>query len=392
MNNIEEYIPNEHVYKTTDDFNASGIVDSEDLLILHFNIRSIHRNIELLEAYLSTITKKPDLIFCSEAWLNTDKGFDEIEGYIRYSNNSTLNRADGVILYVNHNLKHQFAIESDGNLNTANVIVETKQAKIKFTGLYRCHDYPVKNFIADCKDLLIRNKEWSNHVIIGDDNIDTIDEELDSCDYLSNMLEYQYLPYINSITRPRDSGGTCIDHIFIKCRNLVAISGKIEQNITDHYPIFTAIKNEYKDETVHFKSINYNKITNLAGSVNWNDILSIREPTEALAKLTEKIKELIRQCTRKIHNKKTYKRKNWMTYGLMCSCNTKQKLYNAWKKDNANMQLKNEYCAYSNKLRHLLRLAKNNYDKRRLKNANIKDFWKFIKEKTNKTMAKKKSH
>ena len=110
-----------------------------------------------------------------------------------YTNNSRINKADGVIIHVKKNLKHSANVETYGKLQMLNISLNLDNGLTKISGIYRCHDYPVHDFLEDFQLFLKENKHIDNHLIIGDVNIDIIEEDIDSCSYMDNLLEMSYL-------------------------------------------------------------------------------------------------------------------------------------------------------------------------------------------------------
>ena len=119
--------------------------------------------------------------------------------------------------------------------------------------------------------------------------------------------------------------------------------------------------------------------------MNWQEVLTIQDPSIALSCIIEKINNLSCKSLQKI--KKKCKPRHWITKGLIISFNTKQKLYNNCRNNLNNksieLKLKIKYKRFGNLLKNLLRSAKNNYENKTLKRANIKEYWQFIKTKLN---------
>ena len=384
---FNELLYKELIFNNCDEFNQNILTSKEDIFILHLNIRSISRNHILLAALIANFTKEPEIIICTESWITHIKGLIDLDGYSMQTNESSINKCDGVLIYIKKNIQHITQIKSYGKLQAINVTLQLNNGKNTITGIYRCHDYQEHEFIEDLKLFLKDNTHTENHLIIGDVNIDIIQENTNSSDYMDNLLEMSYLPYISSATRPNnDNGGSCIDHIFIKSKNnkFSYTTGKLLYTITDHIPIFAIIKNNkiIKGENNNY-SLNYKKLLNLSTKVDWNKVLTIQDPSEALSMLTDKIKKLMNESVKKV-NKKNKSRNPWMTNGLIISCNTKNNLYKLWQKNKNDKIIELKYKQYANKLRHLLRLAKDNFDTKIIKNANIQTFWQFIKSKLNK--------
>lgn len=71
-------------------------------LIMSINIRRITKNHTKLETFLERLQNKPDIIICTETGNidNNNKNFFKLSGYNMYRNESFINIADGVILYI----------------------------------------------------------------------------------------------------------------------------------------------------------------------------------------------------------------------------------------------------------------------------------------------------
>ncbi|XP_024942340.1 uncharacterized protein LOC112494575, partial [Cephus cinctus] len=94
--------------------------------------------------------------------------------------------------------------------------------------------------------IFIKSLEIKPYVIIGDFNINILDCNTISTEFLDNLLEKGFLPGITNTTRPSNITteiGTCIDNIFIKTDFLDTKAITLMVPITDHYPLFLEIKN-----------------------------------------------------------------------------------------------------------------------------------------------------
>lgn len=69
-------------------------------------------------------------------------------GYNHYTNDSTTNRSDGVVLFVAHHIRQNSIIKQFRKLNFVSITLELlENTKIKISGMYRCFDYDVTTFI-----------------------------------------------------------------------------------------------------------------------------------------------------------------------------------------------------------------------------------------------------
>ena len=187
------------------------LISDDNLVILNVNIRSLNCNFELLESFI---------IICTESWNISHIDYFSIQGYTVYYNHGVLNRADGVVMYIDNRLNTtHFVVEEVGNLKILTCNVNILNNILKISALYRCHDCEKESFISNLKVYLNQNKNNKSHIVMGDFNINILDMDNDAEEYLNNFFENGYLPYFNKITMPSKKDpnkGTCIDNVFVK--------------------------------------------------------------------------------------------------------------------------------------------------------------------------------
>ena len=66
------------------------------------------------------------------------------------------------------------------------------------------------------KKYIDSNKNTKNHTIVGDFNIDIMQDDNATSEFLNNFTEKEYIPCFLGITRLANDGygGTCIDNFF----------------------------------------------------------------------------------------------------------------------------------------------------------------------------------
>lgn len=289
-------------------------------LILCVNIRSLNANFEKLEIFIESLSaKKPCIIICTETWNLQYPQYYQLQGYKSYYNESKINKADGVILYVKNNIYEETRLEVIDRLSivTSDISLLSGE-KIRVSAMYRCHDIPKTEFINSVRKFLSINVNIKNHCIFGDFNIDIREnnennnnfENNISQDFLNNYLEHEYIPYFRGITRLSldNTKGTCIDNCFAKTRNVELESFKLNVPFNDHYPLIISIerlkiqKSNEKIETY----INYSKLRNIAKKIQWNCVTRIQDPNNALNELIKMIHSCVEKstCTKAPNRKK----------------------------------------------------------------------------------------
>ena len=278
------------------------------------------------------------------------------------------------------------SIEEVGNSKFISSVIKIRQNKsLKITGVYRCHTVEKEAFIESLREYLNNNAKTKNHIIIGDFNINLLDTDTISTMFLNSFLDMGYLPFFNSITRPSDTDGSCIDNMFVKYNFDGINSSYTYANVfADHYPILLTIEHKTSD----FKSIiNYKKLVKKVNEIDWTEVLISEDLEEATDILIKKIQEKI-ECSKFLIklNRKHKPRTKWITPGLIKSCNTKEKLYKEWKLHKNNSSLKEKYIKYCKVLDKLIKTAKNKYEQKAVssKHNDSKKLWQYINEKLGK--------
>lgn len=220
-----------------------------DFKFIHLNIRSINKNFLELCVLLQSFTHDFDIIILTETWLYHDFGYD-INGYNKLVKVNKYNKCDGIVIYFKNSIDISVIEAEIGHCNSLHFKIKLDKSEIFFTAIYRSPKNNKNDFIDNLEQYL-SNLEGHNHIIVGDINIDILEDSIDliGSKYMNVLHEYGFVKYLNAITRPSIISGTCIDHIFLKTQNNWSfIPGVLSSAITDHYIVFSLLKisnNEY---------------------------------------------------------------------------------------------------------------------------------------------------
>lgn len=384
--NVEIYSESE--FSTLSKLNES--IRDFNWLILYINVRRLNVNITLLESYIASLSFQPQIVVCSETWILENPNLYKIDNYKIYYNNGNINSADGVVIYIREDIVHTVNIvEYDAFKVLDCKIILGENNHLTLTALYRCHDFPKVNLINVMERIVENNSK--NHLIIGDFNINILNNEIEAEDLLNNCYLSGYLPLFNSITRPNENGGTCIDNIFAKS-TIDLQPFKHAQVFTDHYPLLCAfnIMEANNKTTNFFCKLNYKKLLMVAENTDWSIINDIDDPDVAINQLISNITNCIEKATLKIKKSKYIYRKPWMSSAILKSIEQKEFLYNLWKNNRSSVEYKNEYVTYNKYLKKIINEAKNNYEIKLVeKNSNnSRNLWKYINNKMGKNNKK----
>lgn len=355
-------------------------------LILLLNIRRLNINISSLEMYIANFSVKPQLIVCTETWLLENPYMYEIDNYKIYYNYGKINSADGVVIYVRTDVEHSVKVVDYEGFKTLECNVYLSKSKhLLVTALYRCHDFSKIEFNKTIKKILDNKEE--NHLIVGDYNINILNMDCESEELLNSCYAAGYLPLFNTVTRPNESGGSCIDNMYAKS-NFELKAYKHAQVFPDHYPLLCGIDLNSTNNILseHLYKVNYNKLLSASVSMDWSACTVLNDPDAMIDLFIEKIQYCIKISTYKIKKKKLIYRKPWMTSAIFESISHKEYLYNLWKNDKNSRFLKTQYKNYEKQLQKIIRAAKADHDvKIAEKSVNdSKKLWKFINTKLGK--------
>lgn len=322
-------------------------------MLMHLNIRSISANHKNLKIFLQSLKIKPDVLICTETWLEKAYFNYELDCYQSFNNDSRKNNADGIIVYVsnklisNHCVTHK--IENVECMNVLSIIIQLKNEEIiKISSFYRNHEVKKNLFIGKLKKYLEKNKNQQNHALVGDFNINTLVNNPDSKFFINTIIEKKYLPNFFTNTRTNDKGsGCCIDNFFTKLANRQIKAFKLLYKITDHYPLILTIKmNKAKDSTTLDQNkkffVDTDSLLDICNRLNWN----ISEQPDIHTKMDtviNKVKYAIKSSTKEIKLFSNNHRKDWVTKGIITSCEKKSQLYQTWKKDHNNKEKEDAY-------------------------------------------------
>lgn len=359
--------------------------------LYHNNIRSLTKNLDEMKVYLSQISTEFDCFVFTETWQLQDISLFRLENYNMIYNEGHFNQNDGVVIYLKSGINYESKIIRIGDIKVINVLIYFNNQNLSITAIYRSPSSSPYQFNQDLRNYLNENNTHIHNykIIVGDINIDILSDLDYSQEYLNIFSEAGYNSVINNYTRVTHSSKSCIDHIFVRsAQDLDLYEGIIlKSNITDHFATLLNLELE-KINTVETKEanfitkINFEKLKILADKENWDELSKgINDMDVIVDTLIDKLQYIIKGATYKI--KVAKKRKQWITSGLIKSTNRKNYLYKKSCNDPNNIQLKQEYNDYKNKLSTLIKVTKINYFKQQLQKANSsKNIWLTINNMT----------
>ena len=107
-----------------------------------------------------------------------------------YYNEGSIKGADGVVIYINEELKESTSTEVIKEVAYINTCILLKNGlKLNIASTYRSHGISKVDFIQTFKEILNKYKKAKNHFIVGDFNIDILKNDKIAEDYTNELLE-----------------------------------------------------------------------------------------------------------------------------------------------------------------------------------------------------------
>ena len=231
-------------YVTFSDYDRIMIDKKSALTILNYNIRSFNSNFDTFIASFNNYDVVPDILTLSETWF-TETSLTEIPHFRGY-HTIRPQRSGGVSVYVKDKIESKKIPHlsfCNSSLEVCTTEILTKHRNFYLIAIYRPHsNEPFENFLSNLNNVLsnelLRNK---SQIVLGDFNINHLDDSPRTISFLNCMQSYYMLPLITKPTRfpPNDSGSpSLLDQIWTNKPTASYKCGIILSDLTDHYPTY----------------------------------------------------------------------------------------------------------------------------------------------------------
>nr|CAI5829681.1 unnamed protein product [Callosobruchus analis] len=268
-----------------------------------------------------------------DAEINVKKIFTKMEqdGYLPFWNQSRNTNFDGCAVFTKEDIFQKCVLVEHGNVKCLRVSISKCNTEADILALYRSPSTDKGEFIESLSNILHQTSADSKKlgIFAGDININLLDNNCaETNDYLTVMNSFGYNNLINGVTRKTENTASCIDHLFIRCKdeNYSKITPVIlKRDLTDHYPILLnlKLKNKLTDTTQEnklYSKIDYALLSQTISTAKWDSVFSETNAETSTTNFIESFTNMIKSCTKeyKICNKKV-KLKPWITEGLILS-------------------------------------------------------------------------
>ena len=395
-NNFYDNAGNDCQYYTADKLNGT-VNYKTGFSIMHFNCRSLPQNFERIKESLIEINNNFDIVALTETWLNENNKDDYVlDGYEVCHIVRKNRKGGGVAVYIkngiNYKVIEEFCINKDNCFECVTVdLCGVMKKNIRISVMYR---QPGSN-IDECTETV--NNIFSNIsnsktcYLCGDLNIGLLnhDKHRKTKEFIDALYSLSMYPLIDRPSRITEYSATLIDNIFTNDLITDKLSGLIINDVSDHLPVFSIIKNNFNKshgEKKYFKMnniLNFENFKTELNNLDWNIIYEKNDVNLAYDCFIETIKNIYdRNCTcKKVYFTKKKNYKPWITKGLQNACKKKNNLYRRFircRSKDAEMK----YKIYKNKLTNILRYCEREYYNKTLElhKKDIKRTWKILNE------------
>lgn len=330
--------------------------------------------------------------------VNNVSDFD-IHGYYAVWNESKINRCDGCMVYVREEILQEYKVIEVNNVKCVKVSICKGNILADVLGYYRCHSINVDAFINDLESILTQGIGATDQnkicIFAGDININILNKNLSNTvsNYVTLLNSFGFASLINKPTRVQGNSKTCLDHIFVRCKDSVYDNLKsvvLHSDLTDHYPVLINIKSNTGITPANsgktIRLLDFQKLNNLMAETRWDSVIQEDDVERSAAGFIDHIKSFINLSSynKKITNKKV-KLKPWITSGLLISIRKRDFLKKQCTMNPNCMNTLNKYTIYRAELTRLLKKTKHEYYKTKINQnlGNSRQTWKIIREATN---------
>ena len=242
---INPYIGPDSVKNLTKD------IPNSDLTIFYTNIRSLSKNLDLLEELLHDWSYLPDILAITETKLSSKSYLPLLKllGYEFFHNDSITN-AGGVGIYIKSGFHYKIRIDLELKVDLCESIwfefesIISKSANFVVGVVYKhpaCKIGDFQDSFEKTLEKLHKNKQM--FYIVGDFNINLLECKTNNKveSYVNFLNNFNCLFCVDKPTRVTESSATLIDHFYSNDIRANITTHVVLTGISDHYSLFSSV-------------------------------------------------------------------------------------------------------------------------------------------------------
>ena len=373
----------------------------QEFSIFHINARSLKRNFDALDQYLSTLAFPFSIVAISETW-HTELSTEHfnLPGYSCLHRIRKERRGGGVSFYISSNLAFKERTDLSIEFQTDKVdclfieILSLPQHPVVCL-FYRPPDSDRYEFIDALSVVLqLMKNEKKPCYVLGDININLLANEDHGAagSLIDVMSSFGFIPLITLPTRVDEqrNSASLIDHLF--CNDLrrrhQILPAVLLTDISDHYPTVMILKSPHpirdsiKVQTRKMTPDCMDRFRDIIASTDWSVSLSHSGAQEAYSSFTNLLQQAYNEAF-PLRNivVEAHRYRPWLTDALKSAIKRKNKMFVNLKK-NPSLHADIQYKRYKNELTKILRAAELAYNNEIIERnkGNLRKTWDAIKE------------
>ena len=388
------------------DYHSSSINIVGNLNVIHWNVRSLKNKLDDLHNFLVSTSITWDVICIAETWLQSGiVEYYNLDHYNMVASCRNNGEGGGVAIYLHEKyvICERKDLESkvcETSFVEFNVQANTKIHNIIVGEIYKPPSLSSRIFFEYLESLVDKLENEKKTVILaGDFNYNLLANAKADCSFFKNLMEsYGFYQTIWKATRKQHQCDSLLDNILINIPSMIKSSGIIIDDLSDHLPIFTSmiigmqLPQKRKQITVFNRSKMPELIDFLQGKLQ--HFQNNTDANVACKQLTGAYEEGIKLFSKTFTpSRRQTAIKPWITPGLLCSINMKNKMYRKFLRSSST-ENENKYKQYRNVLVHLIRDAKKMYIQKALHESknDSKETWTVISNLLNKVKTRQSKY
>jgi hypothetical protein len=368
----------------------------KNLKIMHFNIRSLYKNIDNLKEYLTLYNYTPDIILLSETWIqakfNNHISSISIPNYTFISSSRDWSRGGGVGIYIKLGINYKKIHKLSANLPKTfehlliNVKGSTANSKVTVGVLYRPPNSKINDWFENFQTLhqSLCSSKTSDFILGGDFNINLLQKNNSSTTFSNILSSLDLQQTITEPTRIYKNTTSLLD-LFITNNPSQIISSNVLKHdaITDHESIYVIYKLNQPKFIPTTKIIRSTKHFNLDyflfdfQNLPFNTIYLDCNPVNMLTNFTSLIKSVIDKHAPLTKINITQPPAPWINKNIKKQIHVRNSLHRKYK-TNQLPEIFLKYTTLKKQIKFNLSLAKQNFITKCLQNPSTKGVWNVI--------------
>ena len=357
-NNLTYYASEKHLKSTLSTSHIrSGDIELNpgpnpqgDISVMHTNVRSLKKHIDLLIAE----SHQFDIITVSETWIYNES-FNTLNS-LQIPNFQPLVHLDrddsygGVAIYVRSNMacKARADLHVDG-LEAVWIETRVNKETLLIGSFYRSPNRPAAYWDLISDGIRKANNTNNKFIILGDFNSDWLSRPCGRYVDILNLFHLHQL--VSSPTRITSTTKSCVDHILVQCCDLIKCVDVLPPFCSDHSVPYASLQTRIEHKpTIKRQIFNYSKLDanvfcDKLNAVHWDEILQEHDIDTSAELFTKTFMDKAKQCMPiKTVKLRTYDAQ-WMTEEIRSSISKRKRLYKkaATTKNAEDMQIFRKY-------------------------------------------------